>query len=196
MIQAHKQKLTFEEYLTYEDDTDNRYELIDGELVTLPPESEPNTAIVSYLFLMLVNSGIAWRCIKLHICEIQVPILREGDAANRYPDLVVLRPEHILLTASRLTVTLDMPPPQLVVEVVSPGRVGRERDYDRKRTQYEARGIPEYWIVDPQQQMVAVLRLESGQYVEVGVFQGEQALVSPAFPQLSLTAQQVLRGEF
>ena len=196
MTQAHKQKLTFEEYLTYEDDTDNRYELIDGELVTLPPESEPNTAIVSYLFLMLVNSGIAWRCIKLHICEIQVPILREGDAANRYPDLVVLRPEHILLTASRLTVTIDMPPPQLVVEVVSPGRVGRERDYDRKRAQYAARDIPEYWIVDPQEQMVAVLRLESGQYVEVGVFQGEQVLVSPAFPQLSLTAQQVLRGEF
>ena len=45
MIQAHKQKLTFEEYLTYEDDTDNRYELIDGELITLPPESEPNNAI-------------------------------------------------------------------------------------------------------------------------------------------------------
>ncbi|MCC3475470.1 MAG: Uma2 family endonuclease [Microcoleus sp. PH2017_15_JOR_U_A] len=103
MTQAHKQKLTFEEYLTYEDDTDNRYELIDGELVTLPPESEPNNAIVSYLFLVLVNSGIPWRCIKTHMCEIQVPILREGDAANRYPDLVVLRPEHILLTASRLT---------------------------------------------------------------------------------------------
>ncbi|WP_445301235.1 MULTISPECIES: Uma2 family endonuclease [unclassified Microcoleus] len=126
----------------------------------------------------------------------QVPILREGDSANRYPDLVVLRPEHILLTATRLTITLDMPPPQLVVEVVSPGRVGRDRDYISKRDQYAARGIPEYWIVDPQEQIVAVLRLESGQSLEVGVFQGEQGLVSPMFPQLSLTAQQVLRGEF
>jgi Uma2 family endonuclease len=196
MIKARNRKLTFEEYLTYEDDTDNRYELIDGELVTLPPESEPNNAIVSYLFLVLVNSGIPWRCIKTHMCEIQVPILREGDAANRYPDLVVLRPEHILLTASRLTITVDMPPPQLVVEVVSPGRIGRDRDYISKRAQYAARSIPEYWIVDPQEEIVAVLRLESGQYVEFGVFQGEQALVSPAFPQLSLTAQQVLRGEF
>ncbi|MCC3592663.1 Uma2 family endonuclease [Microcoleus sp. PH2017_28_MFU_U_A] len=196
MIQAHKQKLTFEEYLTYEDDTDNRYELIDGELVTLPPESEPNNAIVSYLFLVLVNSGIPWRCIKTHMCEIQVPILREGDAANRYPDLVVLRPEHILLTATRLTITQTMPPPQLVVEVVSPGRVGRDRDYISKRAQYAARGIPEYWIVDPQEEIVAVLRLESGEYVEVGVFQGEQALISPAFPQLNLTAGQVLGGEF
>ena len=197
MIQAHKQKLTFEEYLTYEDDTDNRYELIDGELVILPPESEPNNFIAHYLLFTLASSGLVpLRLIKAHSCEIQVPILREGDSANRYPDLVVLRPEHILLTATRLTVTLDMPPPQWVVEVVSPGRVGRERDYDHKRAQYAARGIPEYWIVDPQEQMVAVLRLESGQYVEVGVFQGEQALVSPAFPQLSLTAQQVLRGEF
>jgi Uma2 family endonuclease len=42
MIQVHKRKLTFEEYLSYEDSTDNRYELIDGELVTLPPESGLN----------------------------------------------------------------------------------------------------------------------------------------------------------
>ena len=84
----------------------------------------------------------------------------------------------------------------MVVEVVSPGRVGRDRDYISKRAQYAARGIPEYWIVDPQEQMVAVLRLESGEYVEVGMFQGEQTLVSPTFPQLNLTAGQVLGGEF
>ncbi|MCW6049314.1 Uma2 family endonuclease [Lyngbya sp. CCAP 1446/10] len=197
MIQAHKPKLTFEEYLTYEDDTDNRYELINGELITLPPESGPNNFIANYLLFTLASSGfIPLMLIRTHMCEIQVPILREGDAANRYPDLVILQPEHILLTASRLTITLDMPPPQLVVEVVSPGRVGRDRDYISKRAQYAARGIPEYWIVDPQEEIVAVLRLESGEYVEVGMFQGEQALVSPTFPQLNLTARQVLGGEF
>ncbi len=197
MIQAHKPKLTFEEYLTYEDDTDNRYELIDGELITLPPESGPNNFIANYLLFTLASSGfVPLMLIRTHMCEIQVPILREGDSANRYPDLVILRPEHILLTASRLTITLDMPPPQLVVEVVSPGRVGRDRDYISKRDQYAARNIPEYWIVDPQEQMVAVLRLESGEYVEVGMFQGEQTLVSPTFPQLNLTAGQVLGGEF
>ncbi|MEG4284569.1 Uma2 family endonuclease [Microcoleus sp. A006_D1] len=197
MIQAHKPKLTFEEYLTYEDDTDNRYELINGELITLPPESGPNNFIANYLLFTLASSGfVPLRLIRTHMCEIQVPILREGDSANRYPDLVILRPEHILLTASRLTITIDMPPPQLIVEVVSPGRVGRDRDYISKRSQYAARNIPEYWIVDPQEQMVAVLRLESGEYVEVGVFQGEQTLVSPTFPQLNLTARQVLGGEF
>lgn len=197
MIQARKRKLTFEEYLTYEDNTDDRYELIDGDLVTLPPESGPNNFIANYLLFTLASSGLVpLMLIRTHVCEIQVPILRDGDAANRYPDLVVLQPEHILLTASRLTITLDMPPPRLVVEVVSPGRIGRERDYDRKRAQYAVRGIPEYWIVDPQEQIIAILRLEAGEYVEVGMFQGEQALVSPTFPHLNLTAGQVLRGEF
>ncbi|MGL5065256.1 MAG: hypothetical protein ACRC62_35245 [Microcoleus sp.] len=49
MIQTHQPKLTFEEYLRYEDDSDNRYELIDGELIELPPESEPNCFIARYL---------------------------------------------------------------------------------------------------------------------------------------------------
>jgi hypothetical protein len=51
-------------------------------------------------------------------CDVQVPVLQTGDAANRIPDLVVLREEHLALTQKRLTVTLDMPPPVMVMEVV------------------------------------------------------------------------------
>ena len=197
MIQAKDRKLTFEEYLNYEDDTDNRYELIDGELIELPPESGLNYFIAIELFwLLAVAEVVPRRLIKIHSCEIQVPVLRNSDATNRYPDLVILREEHWELTQNRLTVTLDMPPPQLVVEIVSPGRVGRERDYERKRAQYAARGIPEYWIVDPQEQIVMVLQLENSQYVEIGIFQGIDALVSPIFPQLDLTAQQILNPYF
>jgi Uma2 family endonuclease len=192
VIKSHKRILTFEEYLSYEDDTDNRYESIDGELIELPPESEPNCFIARYLLFVFVSQGLVpLRLISSHECEIQVPVLRSGDAANRYPDLIILAPEHILLTATRMTITIDMPPPRLVVEVVSPGRIGRERDYDRKRAQYAARGIPEYWIVDPQEQAIVVLQLESDRYLEVGVFRGEGAIVSPTFPQLNLTVQQV-----
>ena len=52
MTQAKPRFLTFEEYLEYEDDSEGRYELIDGELVELPPESEPNASIAAYLFLI------------------------------------------------------------------------------------------------------------------------------------------------
>ncbi len=196
MVQAQSKKLTFNEYFNYSDNTDNRYELIDGELIALPPESEPNNFIANYLFFYLASSGLVpLRLIKTHNCEVQVAVLRSGDAANRYPDLIILEPEHIPLTANRLTITFDMLPPRLVVEVVSPGRVGSDRDYERKRAQYAARGIAEYWAIDPIEQVVTVLRLENGQYVEVGVFRDGEAIVSPMFPQLSLTVQQILSGE-
>ncbi|MEG5032164.1 Uma2 family endonuclease [Microcoleus sp. AT3-D2] len=203
MVQAQSKKLTFDEYLNYSNDTDQRYELIDGELIALPPESEPNNFIANYLFFYLASSGLVpLRLIKTHNCEVQVAVLRwrsprrgSGDAANRYPDLIILEPEHIPLTATRLTITFDMLPPRFVVEVVSPGRLGRDRDYDRKRAQYAARGIAEYWAIDPIEQVVTVLRLEEGQYVEVGVFRDGEAIVSPMFPQLSLTVQQILSGE-
>ncbi|MEG4963414.1 Uma2 family endonuclease, partial [Microcoleus sp. K4-C2] len=75
-------------------------------------------------------------------------------------------------------------------------------DYDplrglrqRKRAQYAARGIAEYWAIDPIEQVVTVLLLEDGQYVEVGVFRDGEAIVSPMFPQLNLTVQQILSGE-
>ncbi len=196
MVQVQIKKLTFNEYLNYSDNTDNRYELIDGELIALPPESEPNNFIANYLFFYLASSGLVpLRLIKTHNCEVQVAVLRSGDAANRYPDLIILEPDHIPLTANRLTITFDMLPPRLVVEVVSPGRVGRERDYERKRTQYAARGIAEYWVVDPIEQVLTVLRLEDGQYVEVGVFRDEEMMISPIFPQLSLTVQRIFSGE-
>ncbi|MEG4423946.1 MULTISPECIES: Uma2 family endonuclease [unclassified Microcoleus] len=203
MVQAQSKKLTFDEYLNYSHDTGQRYELIDGELIALPPEYEPNNFIANYLFFYLASSGLVpLRLIKTHNCEVQVAVLRwrsprrgSGDAANRYPDLIILEPEHIPLTATRLTITFDMLPPRFVVEVVSPGRVGSDRDYERKRAQYAARGIAEYWVIDPIEEVVTVLRLEDGQYVEVGGFRDGEAIVSPMFPQLNLTVQQILSGE-
>ncbi|MBD2579689.1 Uma2 family endonuclease [Oscillatoria sp. FACHB-1406] len=193
MIQTRPKKLTFEEYLEYEDETDNRYELIDGELIALPPESGLNDFIARFLlFLFASQNLVPLKLLAIHTCEIQVPILQPGDAANRYPDLVVLHEEHWQLTQKRLTITLEMPPPQLVVEIVSPGRIGKERDYLRKRAQYAAVSIPEYWIIDPQKQTVSVLLLEgnSGQYCD-RVFRGQDSLVSPTFPTLQLTVEQL-----
>ncbi|MDY6939636.1 MAG: Uma2 family endonuclease, partial [Cyanobacteriota bacterium] len=195
MVGIQPKKFTFAEYLAYKDDTDRRYELIGGELRDLPPESGLNSYIARYLLFVLASGGIVpLTQLAIHDCEIQVPILQPGDAANRYPDLVVLREEHWELTQKRLTVTLEMPPPQLVVEVVSPGKTSRERDYQRKRAQYEATGIPEYWIVDTQEEQVTVLFLEERQYVEVGVFGEDEAILSPTFPELKLTPQQIFNS--
>jgi Uma2 family endonuclease len=202
MTQAKPRFATFEEYLSYSNDLEGRFQLIDGELVELPPESEPNNWIARSLLLTLASLGIIPpRLIVIHSLEIQVPILSHEDPANRFPDMVILREEHLALMKRRLTITLDMPPPLLVVEVVSPGRSNRAllcryrkgRDYINKRAQYAAIGVLEYWLIDPKAQTVTVLELEGDDYREIGTFQGITPIVSPTFPALTLSAEQVFQ---
>ncbi|MFM8005638.1 MAG: Uma2 family endonuclease, partial [Dolichospermum sp.] len=74
-------------------------------------------------------------------------------AKVRIPDLLVLGEEcrAALETTKRGTITHDMPPPLIAIEVASPGTENEVRDYRFKRSEYAARGIAEYWIVDPVQ---------------------------------------------
>lgn len=81
-----------------------------------------------------------------------------------------------------------MPPATLVVEVVSPGKANEDWDYRYKRSEYAARGISEYWIVDPQINAVTVLILIDGFYEETR-FTGNILIVSNIFPELQLTPE-------
>jgi Uma2 family endonuclease len=191
-------KLSFEEYLSLASGQlpEGRFEYVNGELRELPPEPELNNWIARYLAVLLSsNRAVALRLIVTHSCEVEVPVMQEGDARTRIPDLVILRLDHLPLLHHRLTVTREMPPPLLIAEVVSPGNANQQRDYERKRQQYEELGVLEYWLIDPKQGQVKVLKLQSGSYQEVGVFQGQAEICSPLFPALSLTAEQVLMAE-
>jgi Uma2 family endonuclease len=69
--------------------------------------------------------------------------------------------------------------------------VNQDRDYRYKRSEYAARGILEYWIVDADQARVTLLTLVDGLYEEA-IFQGTDLITSVTFPTLNLTAAQVL----
>ena len=180
-------KLTLEEYLAYDDGTENRYELVDGKLIIMPPESDRNNLIALYLlseFLKLVPI----RLIRHKDTEI---VVTGNRTRVRMPDLLILTEE--LFTAiggRRATITSDMPSPVLVVEVVSPGKANRDRDYRYKLSEYAARGIAEYWIVDPEFSQVTILSLVDGLY-EKTVFKGDRKINSNILTQFSLTATQL-----
>jgi Uma2 family endonuclease len=114
-----------------------------------------------------------------------------GEPRNRYPDLTIIRGEHIQQLAKRNTIRLSMLPPLLVVEVVSPGELQRDRDFIAKRLQYQDCGIPEYWIIDPENKSVLVLELIDGIYQEVGIFAGDDLVISPQFQELSLRVEEI-----
>jgi Uma2 family endonuclease len=179
--------LTAEDYLNYDDGTDTRYELYNGKLIEMPPESNLNARIAAFLFAQFLQI-LSFSRICHKDAELQVTSV---NASFRIPDLMILSEatEAALLGNSRNTITLDMPAPLLVVEVVSPDDPAR--DYRYKRSEYAVRGIPEYWIIDPAQKQILVLTLIEGFYDDV-VFRGEQPIASPLFPDFSLTANQIL----
>lgn len=190
-----KPRITFEDYLASDDGTGQRYAWIDGVLLAMPTESEFTAWLSLALQLYLIQAGLVKpRLTHRYNCELEVPVLKPKQPRNRFPGLVILRPEHIELTQKRLTIRLEMPAPLLVVEVVSPGKTNRDRDYQDKRKQYQAREIPEYWLVDPGQQIVLVLTLSDGGYEEAS-FIGNERVVSPTFPGFALTAEQVLHPQ-
>jgi Uma2 family endonuclease len=167
------------------------YELFNGELIPVPPESGENVEIAGALFFELLGR----KRVRSHRLELEV----RGEPKNRYLDLTVLQEEHIDLLKPRNTIRLTMLPPLLVVEVVSPGAIQRERDYiakrplagNSKRSQYQDLCINEYWIFNPQDQEMTVLTMTETGYQEVGVFRGEEAIVSPCFPDLLLHVGEV-----
>ena len=185
---------SFEEYLTADvsDLPEERCEYWDGELVPVMTESPENDDIANYIFFLLLQMGVYRKLIRPHSCEIDVI----GKPKTRFPDLTILDNVHLVLMAKSNRVTRKMPPPRLVVEVVSPGDESKpnyKRDYQDKRDQYAAIGIPEYWLVDPEREWVMVGTLVSSAYQFV-TFRGNDAIVSPTFPELKLTAAIVLEA--
>ncbi|XGV99913.1 MAG: Uma2 family endonuclease [Leptolyngbya sp. BL-A-14] len=181
--------MTMAEYLAYDDGTDTRYELVDGVLVEMPTESPENCKLAKLLMLELAKH-IAIVLINLKDMEIVVSGKR---AKVRLPDLTVLSEEgYATLSGQRSnTITQEMPPPILVVEVVSPGAENRDRDYRYKRTEYAARGIAEYWIIDPERQQVTLCLWVNGQYEDT-VYRGDTPLASTVIPGFRLSAAQIL----
>jgi Uma2 family endonuclease len=194
MTQAKPRFRTLEEYLDYDDGTDTRYELVNGELVEMGAESPFNILIATALLLHFAQMGIpAYRLGVKHQLAV-----RSSSVTAREPDLIVHSEESAIaiLGKRQSLITFDMPIPALVVEVVSPGEPGTknyDRDYVEKPKEYAARGIPEFWQIDPERAVVRVLSLKDGSY-QAREFRGGDRIISPTFPELQLTADQILKA--
>ncbi len=189
MIQVKSKFQSFEDYLSYDDGTEHLYELYNGELIKMSPESGKNIEIATFLLIQFAQL-LGYRRVRGQGLELEV----RGEPRNRYPDLTIIREEHIEQLAKRNTIRLFMSPPLLVVEVVSSGELQRDRDYVAKRLQYQDCGIPEYWIVDPQIKQILVLELKDNLYIEVGTFSGDDLILSPQFSQLHLPVSSVFEA--
>ncbi len=175
---------SFEDYLQYDDGTDNRYELVQGRLEFMNPPTIRHLLIADFirdsLKAEINRKNLPWLCFK----EAGV---RTGFQKSRVTDICVVLQEQALDLLDKSAVFQT--PPLLVIEVVSPESINR--DYRYKRSEYAAAEIVEYWIVDPLLNKLSILRLEEGFYEET-VLTASQSIVSQIFPELTLTVDQIL----
>jgi Uma2 family endonuclease len=188
------QKLTFEEYLNYDDGTDTRYELVDGELVAMSLGTGKHGGIAEFLHeqfrSQIQQKGLPWTCKQMTV-GVRSPRGRNWDT-SRIPDVTVLSIAQWEAMADReAVINLNEPPPLLVVEVVSPST--QTDDYRSKRSEYGLLEISEYWIVAPIAQKITLCVLDH-EFYDATEFRGDEFIVSPTFSDLTLTAAQVLAG--
>ena len=188
MTYTEQRFASFEEYLKVEpwDLPEGRCEYWDGVLVEVMPESLFNDELANSLYFLLRLAGTYHQLLRPHSCEIEVI----GRPKTRFPDLTILDDVHLTLMGKNNRVTRRMPPPRVLVEVVSPGNEKSDnyiRDYRDKPAQYAAIGVPEIWLIDPIRAWVKVGTLVDDAY-QFETFTGEDTIVSPTFPELRLTA--------
>jgi Uma2 family endonuclease len=193
MTVATARKMSLEEYLTYDDGTDIRYELVDGVLVEMGAENPLNPMIAAFLMFLFADLGIPRENL---VIGHQVGV-SSSRATARQPDLIVHTDESraAILDDGKI-LRAGRSAPMLVIEVVSNSikdKKSRDRDYEEKPVEYAEREIPEYWLIDPDRAWVKVGTLTNGAY-KFRSFKGKQVVVSPTLPNLKLTVEQVLRA--
>lgn len=138
-------------------DGETRAEWVDGEVVLLSPNSATHQFLSGFLYRLLVRFVEAKGLGVL----LYAPFLMRLPTrpSGREPDLLFVASEH----ADRLRETYVDGPADLVVEIVSPESDARDRSV--KVAEYEAAGIPEYWLVDQLRGEALFYRLgEDGRY--------------------------------
>ncbi|MFN6462564.1 MAG: Uma2 family endonuclease [Nostoc sp. DedVER02] len=200
--QAEPKIFTFDEFIEwYPENSERRYELHHGVIVEMPKPRGKHSKLTGYLIEKLLitiretGKGDIWFIPRESIVK---PIRNQSGYE---PDIIVLNQETISNETrwESESVIQNAASVKLIVEVVSTN--WRDDYYDKFRD-YEEMGIPEYWIVDyaglggrdfignPKQPAFFVCELIDGEYVKK-LFRGNDVIVSPTFPKLNLTAQQV-----
>ena len=199
MAQVIPKLVTFEEFIDWYPNKGILYELRDGVIIEMPPPTGDHEKVVGFIARKLT---VEFDRLNLPYTIPKTAFVKPEMANSAYsPDVLLLNldnlnNEPLWKKASTVTQTASIP---LVVEVVSSNW---RADYYKKLADYEEMGIAEYWIADyaakggkkflsdPKQPTIFVCELVNGEY-KMNRFQGNSQIVSPTFPQLNLTAQQV-----
>jgi Uma2 family endonuclease len=194
------QKLfTFDEFVSWYPNNGKRYELHNRAIIEMPPPTGDHESVIGFL---AGEISVEYKRLKLPYFIPKSAFVKTPLADSAYlPDILLLNSNNLIneprwKKESTVTQATSVP---LIVEVVS---TNWRDDYYDKFGDYEEMGILEYWIVDyaanggrkfignPKQPTIFVCELVDGEY-QMHEFRNDERIVSPTFPQLNLTANQI-----
>ena len=178
-------RLTIREYFELPE-SDDRYELIDGELV-MAPTPIPEHQIFLFYLAKAVEEFITKHRLGRIIISPQDVILSDD---------VVLQPDMMFISNERLSIIkwgrYVEGAPDLVVEVLSPSTARHDRAV--KRDHYAKHGVREYWIADIVERMIEVNAASAGGFMTVGVFGEGDVVKSMLLPELEIDVSGVFEN--
>jgi len=154
---AQPLRMSYEEFLEWADE-DTLAEWVDGEVIMYSPASRRHQDIVDFL-TSVMRSFVEQNDLGVIL---SAPFQMKLERSGREPDLLFVAQEHL----GRLQETHLEGPADLAVEIVSPESARRDRV--EKFYEYQADGVREYWLIDPQREQAEFYRLgEDGRYKEI-----------------------------
>ncbi|MCW3489563.1 Uma2 family endonuclease [Dethiobacter alkaliphilus] len=178
-----EQPVTYDDYARLPDDG-IRYEINNGQLEALTPG--PNA--VHQLVVQQIEHRMLQKCASDFIV-ISSPIdVILSETEVRQPDIVMIRRDRLSIITKRGIEG----PPDLVVEVLSP--FSAKRDRQKKLHAYAKYAIPEYWIVDVNNELLELYVLTKEQYTLQEVYFEDKPVVSKQIPCISFTMQEIIES--
>ena len=198
MTQALPKLVSFKEFVNWKP-SNGFYELHNGVIVEMSQPLGEHEDIIGFLIEKLVTE---YTHLNLRYRIPKTALIKPSESEIAYsPDVMLLNRPNLATEPrwqNQSTVIYGESIP-LVIEVVS---INWRNDYLDKAGDYEEIGIPEYWIVDylglggrrfignPKQPTISIYQLVEGEY-QVSQFRKSDRILSPTFPQLNLTAQEI-----
>lgn len=156
---------TYADVLEWEDGT--RYELVGGIPVMMSPPSRVHQKISGELYLQIGNYLRGKKC-EIYHAPFGVRLFEQDNDSPDDVDTLVEPDITIVCDPNKLDAKGCKGAPDMVIEILSPAT--RKHDRLIKFGLYQRAGVKEYWIVDPESQMVMVHVMEEGQYPSPEVY--------------------------
>jgi Uma2 family endonuclease len=150
---------TYGDYLHWLEDV--RYELIDGAAFLMAPAPTLDHQDIAGEIYVQLRQALAGKPCRAFIAPVDVRLPKAGEADEKI-DTVVQPDVLVVCDPAKLDRRGVRGAPDLVVEVLSPSTASH--DQLLKRRVYERAGVPEYWLVHPNDRIISIYRLGDGEY--------------------------------